>query len=210
MPEEHAEFRRNQIVAAAWDCFTENGYHETTLRDIARRMNTSTGVIYRYFKGKDQILEAVNRCGQEGTAHFLDLATSMETSREAIAELLRIYGEEMSETDRVQNARGAIALWAEALKRKNYRRICESQQGPVFDQLTRLISRGVAAGEFKVTLDPEAFAGFLLALLTGLQVQSVLFPGLDTSAYYQNVQQILLQNIWKDDSQSSVPRRKDP
>ena len=210
MPEEHAEFRRKQIIAAAWDCFTENGYHETTVRDIARRMKTSTGVIYRYFKGKDEILEEVNRCGQEGTAQFLDLAARKETSREAIAELLRVYGEEMSEADRVQNARGAIALWAEALKRENYRRICESQQGPVFDRLTRLISRGIAAGEFKVTLDPEVFAGFILALLTGLQVQSVLFPGLDTSAYYEDVQRILLQNIWKDDSQTRVRRRKGP
>jgi AcrR family transcriptional regulator len=167
-------------------------------------------VIYRYFKGKDEILEEVNRCGQEGTAQFLDLAARKATCREAVAELLRVYSEEMSEADRVQNARGAIALWAEALKRANYRRICESQQGPVLDRLTRLISRGIAAGEFKVTVDPEAFAGFILALLTGLQVQSVLFPGLDTSAYYESVQRILLQNIWKDDSQTSMRRRKSP
>jgi AcrR family transcriptional regulator len=210
MPKEHAEFRRRQVIAAAWDCFTENGYHETTVRDIAQRMKTSTGVIYRYFKGKDEILEAVNLCGQKGTAQFLDLAARKETSREAFAELLRVYGEEMSEADRVQNARGAIALWAEALKRKNYLKICESQQGLVFDLLTRLIKRGITAGEFKVAVDPEAFAGFILALLTGLQVQSVLFPGLDTSAYYEKVQRILVQNIWDDDSQTSTRRKKVP
>jgi AcrR family transcriptional regulator len=185
MPDEHAEFRRNQIIAAAWDCFTENGYRETTVRDIARRMDTSTGVIYRYFKGKDEILEAVNRCGQEGTAQFLDQASRKETSREAVGELLRIYGEEMAEADRVQNARAAITLWSEALKRENYRRIWESQHEPVFDRLSRLIDKGIAAGEFKVNVDAEAFAGFILALLTGLQVQAVLSPGLDTSAYYE-------------------------
>ncbi len=203
MPEEHTEFRRKQIVAAAWDCFTENGYHETTVRDIARRMNASTGVIYRYFNGKDEILQEVVRCGQEGTAQILDMVAGKETSREAIAELLRIYSEEMSEVERIRNASGAIALWAEALKKDNYYRICESQQKPVFDQLTGLISRGITAGEFKVTLDPEAFAGFILALLTGLQVQSVLSPGLDTSAYYESVQRILVENIWKDTSKAS-------
>lgn len=200
MPDEHAEFRRNQITAAAWDCFTENGYRETTVRDIARRMKTSTGVIYSYFKGKDDILEAVNRCGQEGTADYLELAAGKESTKGAVAELLRAFSEEMSEAERAKNARGAIALWAEALKRKKYRRILEAQQGPVLDRLTKLIANGVKAGEFRYEVDPGAFAGFLLALLTGLQVQSVLFPGLDTSAYYENIRSLLLQNIWKEES----------
>jgi len=199
MPTEHTDFRRKQITEAAWECFTEKGYHETTVRDIARRMKTSTGVIYSYFKGKDEILEAVNRCAQENTAQILDLATGKETAREAIAELFRFFAEEISDEDRRRNARGAIALWAEALKRENYRQICTSQQRPVLEQLSRLINRGIANGEFEVAIDPRAFAGFILALLTGLQVQSVLFPGLDTPGYLKSVQRLFLRNIWSDD-----------
>ena len=199
MPAEHGDFRRRQITTAAWECFAEKGYRETTMRDIARRMNTSTGVIYRYFKNKDEILEAVNRCGQENTARFFDLAAGKKTTREAIAEIFRIYSEELSEDDRRQNARAAIMLWAEALKREQYRDICTSQQGPVLDRMTGLIHRGIAGGEFRTSVDSKAFASFILALIRGLQVQSVLFADLDTPAYYEEVQRILLQNIWRDD-----------
>lgn len=200
MPKEHTEFRRKQIVEAAWDCFTEKGYHETTMRDVARRMNTSTGVIYRYFKSKDEILEAVNRCGQENTAKVVELAARKETTRKAIAELFRYYAEELSDKERWKNARGAIGLWAQALKRDNYLQICKSQQESFLAQITGLIDRGISRGEFKVTIDPHAFAGFIIALTMGLKVQSVLFPELDTSTYYESVQRIFLENIWRDDA----------
>jgi AcrR family transcriptional regulator len=203
MPDEHREFRRKQITAAAWECFTERGYRETTMRDIAQRMNTSTGVIYRYFDGKDEILESVNRCAQEGTAQILERVAQKGTAKEALAELFRVFAEEMPEIERRQNARGAITLWAEALKRKKYWQICCSQQGPIMNRLGRLIERGIAGNEFKIPIDPNAFAGFILALIMGLQVQSVLYPGLDTSAYYENVHKIFLRNVWNEDGVAS-------
>ncbi|MHC4586692.1 MAG: TetR/AcrR family transcriptional regulator, partial [Planctomycetota bacterium] len=43
MPQEHRDFRRQQILEAAWECFAEKGYQETTIRVIAERMNLSTG-----------------------------------------------------------------------------------------------------------------------------------------------------------------------
>ena len=62
MPQEHRDFRRQQILEAAWECFAEKGYQETTIRVIAERMNLSTGIIYSYFKGKDDLLEAIHTC----------------------------------------------------------------------------------------------------------------------------------------------------
>ena len=59
LPEEYSNFRRQQILQASWECFVEKGYAETTIREIAKRMNASTGVIYNYFKGKEEILEAI-------------------------------------------------------------------------------------------------------------------------------------------------------
>lgn len=41
--------RRNQILDAAQRCFKKQGFHKTTLRDIAQEFGMSAGHIYNYF-----------------------------------------------------------------------------------------------------------------------------------------------------------------
>ena len=53
-----AETRR-EIIAAAFDCFAENGYHATGIADIAARLGMGHGTFYRYFENKRDIVEHV-------------------------------------------------------------------------------------------------------------------------------------------------------
>ena len=50
------EERREQIVKAATKLFSEQGYYLTTIQDIAREAGISVGLIYQYFKDKDDVL----------------------------------------------------------------------------------------------------------------------------------------------------------
>jgi len=50
------EERRGQIVRAAVKLFSEEGYYTTTIQRIAREAGVSTGLIYQYFRDKDDIL----------------------------------------------------------------------------------------------------------------------------------------------------------
>lgn len=50
------EERRGQIVRAAVKLFSEDGYYTTTVQQIAREAGVSTGLIYQYFRDKDDIL----------------------------------------------------------------------------------------------------------------------------------------------------------
>ena len=50
------EERREQIVKAATKLFSEQGYYVTTIQDIAREAGISVGLIYQYFKDKDDVL----------------------------------------------------------------------------------------------------------------------------------------------------------
>jgi len=50
------EERREQIVKAATKLFSERGYYLTTIQDIAREAGISVGLIYQYFKDKDDVL----------------------------------------------------------------------------------------------------------------------------------------------------------
>ena len=41
--------RKKEIIKAAMQLFSEKGYAQTSMRDIARTMGVSLGLCYRYF-----------------------------------------------------------------------------------------------------------------------------------------------------------------
>jgi len=55
------EKRQNQICVTAVKLFSKNGYHGTTIRDIARESGLGIGPIYDYFKNKEEILFEVHK-----------------------------------------------------------------------------------------------------------------------------------------------------
>lgn len=56
---ERLQDRRNSIVEAARSVFAAKGFDGTAISDIAKAAGTSDGLIYRYFNGKRELLEAV-------------------------------------------------------------------------------------------------------------------------------------------------------
>lgn len=48
--------KKERIIKAAYELFSENGYLSTITSDIARRAGVSTGIVYGYFKDKRDIL----------------------------------------------------------------------------------------------------------------------------------------------------------
>lgn len=63
MPEEltpsKSEQTRADIIKAAHDLFLENGYHGTSMRQIAARAGIALGGIYNHFGGKEEIFQDV-------------------------------------------------------------------------------------------------------------------------------------------------------
>jgi len=57
--EEHLERRRAQILDAARTCFVRKGFHETSMQDIFAESGMSAGAVYRYFKSKTEIIQAL-------------------------------------------------------------------------------------------------------------------------------------------------------
>jgi TetR/AcrR family fatty acid metabolism transcriptional regulator len=51
--------RRQQILDAATKVFAANGFHRTTIRDVAREAGIADGTIYNYFANKSALLLAI-------------------------------------------------------------------------------------------------------------------------------------------------------
>ena len=48
--------KREAVLRTAVQLFLEQGYHRTTLNEVAERLNITKPALYNYFRSKDEIL----------------------------------------------------------------------------------------------------------------------------------------------------------
>jgi len=77
--EARAQAQRERILAAAQRSFVAHGFHAASMATISETAQMSAGLIYRYFKSKDEIILAIiDRQLQEGRASITALKSSSD------------------------------------------------------------------------------------------------------------------------------------
>lgn len=56
---EYKEEAKERIIQAALEVYSEKGYHEATMEDVAQKLGVSKGALYLYFKSKDELLNII-------------------------------------------------------------------------------------------------------------------------------------------------------
>lgn len=82
---------RRLILDAAKSIFLEKGFHSTSLRNIAEKIEYSPGTIYLYFKDKDDIFHALH---EEGFAKMLEMMAPLQYVSDPMQRLIamgRVY-----------------------------------------------------------------------------------------------------------------------
>jgi len=209
LPKEYSEFRRQQILMAAWECFVDKGYSETTVREIAKRMNASTGVIYNFFKGKEEILEAIQEWSIENNKQIFNQMGQKDSAREAIMEFFKNNFECGPIEEVKKSVRGNISVLSEALRKENIRKMFNSSYDFMEENISTFFKEGIEKKEISSNIDPKVLAGFFIALLLGLQLQLALTDGLDATAYIKNIKKILFANVWNPSAADIRKRSKD-
>jgi len=197
MPEEHADYRRKQILDAAWTCFTEKGYNRTTIRDIAQAMNLSTGIIYNYFDGKDDIIAALHELSMEGKKRIFERLSRQETAKAALGELFTLCLTSQECGALRKGARGDIGMWAEALRHKKLARLFGEQLRFLRTNLAGVIGERIEEGEIRPGIDAGHAADAYIALLIGLTVIITFIDDFDVPTFTENLDRMLLENIWQ-------------
>lgn len=89
------EKRRGQIVAAATKLFGDRGFYNTTIKDIAKLAGISPGLVYQYFREKDDVLllvllNVVEGYGREVPQALVGVTDPLERLVTAIASYCRV------------------------------------------------------------------------------------------------------------------------
>jgi TetR/AcrR family transcriptional regulator, fatty acid metabolism regulator protein len=147
------EDKRRHLLDAAVRVFARKGFHATRVGDIAEEAGVAHGLLYHYFKSKDQVLEAVFH---ENWSVLLARIASVEETEEPAADQLRHIAAIVLRTwlHLPDVVRVVIREFGRSPELAD--RIGELAQ-PI-DVIQRVIARGIERGEFRADLDPAVAA----------------------------------------------------
>ncbi|MFC9188689.1 TetR/AcrR family transcriptional regulator [Streptomyces cyaneofuscatus] len=148
-----------RLLVAAVDAFAERGYHATTTRDIAGRAGMSPAALYIHYKTKEELLHRISKIGHDRALYVLQAEADRDgTAADRLAGAVRSFVRWHAE--RHTTAR-VVQYELDALGPEHRTEIVELRRRS--DAVVRrIISEGVAAGEFDVPDIP----GTTLAVLS--------------------------------------------
>ena len=158
--------RKKEIIKAAMQLFSEKGYAQTSMRDIARTMGVSLGLCYRYFDSKQILFNtAIDLYIEECYNSYLAiLHDSTITIKDKIDALFTSIGDEHSNMQyydffhRVEN---------EELHEQLSIKLCKY----MYPHLLEAVKKAIAAKEIYIE-NPEALISFIIYGQVGLLSKS--------------------------------------
>ena len=173
------------------------------MRDIAARMDVSTGALYNYFKSKDEIMAELREMSLKKRAVLFERESAEMTAGEALRKLLDEFTVSYAKEESIEYAKANMSIAVEAMREEGLGADVAELYEDSATKLQTLAERAVAEGEFPRDVDPAVFARFILALTAGLQIQMVLFRGLDFPEYVRAVNKMVLKILELDEGQET-------
>ncbi len=160
------EDKRRQLLDAAVRVFARKGFHASRVGDIAEEAGVAHGLLYHYFKSKDEVLQAVFH---ENWSLLVARIESVEETDEPAADQLRHISAIVLRTWLYLPDVVRVVIQEFGRSPELAERIGELAL-PI-DALQRVIARGIENGEFRKDIDPTFAAtvvyGSIDELLTG-------------------------------------------
>jgi TetR/AcrR family fatty acid metabolism transcriptional regulator len=160
------EDKRRLILRAAVHVFAEKGFHTCRVGDIAEEAGVAHGLLYHYFRSKDEVLECIFK---ETWADILAATRMVEETDEPARDRLSGIAKILLRAWRRDPDLVRVVIREVVRSPELQRRITEVHEA--FAAIERIVVRGQEEGEFRNDVDPRlasfVFYGALEEVLTG-------------------------------------------
>ncbi len=163
--------RREQILDAAEACFVRNGFHRTTMSDLAREAAMSQGNFYRYFASKEDIVLAM---AERDRARGAALVAEMERDGDRRASLNGILERFFTGITR-EAAVLRLDLWAETTRNPAIAALVDRSEAEARAWLCGMFAALAASPD----CDPASMFEAINPLMKGIVVGRAILPGYD-------------------------------
>lgn len=167
------EKRREEVLAATWRVIARAGIEGATIREIAKEVGYSNGVLAHYFRNKDDILMGASQLAYKRVA-----ARSAEQRGHGGIEALRaaLYQALPLDEERRLEAVIDVHFWARALSNEDIRAQRQEAARQVRSWCLSMINEAREAGEITSSTPDEVLADELHTLIDGVSMHAVVFP----------------------------------
>jgi TetR/AcrR family fatty acid metabolism transcriptional regulator len=168
-----------QILEAAVKVFARQGFHQSTIAQIAKEAGVADGTIYLYFKNKDDILvQFFSYRAKQVFERFREAVDQANTSLDKLRNLIRRHLAEFQ-----QDKDGAIVYQVETHQNS---RLAEAQIKEMSKLYRDLISEIVEQGQQEGTIRKDLYVGLVKRFIIGA-VDEVISTWLHSNGEYDLV-----------------------
>jgi AcrR family transcriptional regulator len=188
--------KREAILDAAIQVFAQRGYHGSRVSDIAREAGIAYGLVYHYFRNKEEILHSIF---EERWSGFLEAVETIAASKASAEDKL------VSVAALILNAYRLRPAWVKVLVLEIQRssRVADPGQiravGRFFQLVAKILRSGQETGELRRDLDPDVacyvFIGALELVITSLVLRVIRLeePEADARRYLLKVARTVVE-----------------
>ena len=157
---------RSEITKAALKVFSEKGYHEAKMDDIAAVAKLSKPTLYEYVEGKEELLKIISEAAQKGTEDSLapQNGDPMETLEGNYRAMVK--------------ARGTLHLGFEITSMSSHDKAIRKLSRDVYEAklraLTAFLRNHQSRGTIGKGVDPTRAAQLLAAIYTDISTQLIM------------------------------------
>lgn len=186
------EVSRGEILDAALACFTEHGYHQTSVDDIAARAGLSKGAIYWHFAGKRELFLALAERQREASAEIARVVAEAPDWRAGLEALFRRAPEW------IEREMPLVRVGLEYISQRGADRDLHDQAERKLETWVEVVeaqlARGIAAGEVRPVAAREVTL-VIGALISGLTLAKLAQPDLDLAPAWRTAQDIVWRGL---------------
>jgi len=184
--------RRQQICQAALQAFTENGFHETNLKQITKLAGLAYGSIYDYVKTKDDILFFIYESILGELYQRLEEAA--KSSDDPVEQIRALIKATMDHIDEYEDA--IILLYQEARVMKtsgHLSEVFEKERG-YLRIFSEVLEHGMTLGVFNI-VNIRIVENVLPLMCSGWALKRWNLKGVSKFEYTETLTQLFLQGI---------------
>ena|ERR1700722_4668140 len=179
--EEKRQARRDQILAASWRCFSRRGIHSTSMEDIIREANLSSGAVYLYFQSKEELcLAAFSSAFQQMRLLLVPILTREEPYPPSI--LVREIAKVITfhaQRDQLNFGVAFLMGWGEAPFNPKVKELVGDGQRMYREALIAIVHKWQKRGDIRPEAKPANVAKAMLSFFLGYIVQSAMIGDID-------------------------------
>ncbi|HLT26739.1 MAG TPA: TetR/AcrR family transcriptional regulator [Zeimonas sp.] len=161
--DEQYELKRQAVIAEAIRAFGHKGYQNTSLDDIASRLNVTKPALYYYFKSKKELLYECHNLAMDIGDRAIEYVESQPGSGlEKLQRLVEYYIDNLTR----ELSAPAILHEIDAMRPEHRRRILQRRRK--FDRLMRgLVEEGIADGTIE-PCNPKLAVFWFMSAINGI------------------------------------------